>query len=189
VRRGALQGDQPAGDLRASHGRGGVAGLEPRLAPRVRLRARPEARAYDPDGAKRLLAEAGYPTDSRWTLSATNNRYVNDEQIAQAVAQMLARVGVRARVEVFPINAYLPKARKHEFAFAMLGWGSSRETSRCAHSLPLRTPKEDTEHGIVGLLQSEGWTGLLERGFPASTKSAARRSHARRCGSPCGITP
>jgi peptide/nickel transport system substrate-binding protein len=58
------------------------------------------------------------------TLSATNNRYVNDEQIAQSVAQMLARVGVRARVEALPVNAYLPKARKGEFAFAMLGWGS-----------------------------------------------------------------
>jgi len=79
---------------------------------------------YDPEGAKRLLAEAGYPQGFSMTLSATNNRYVNDEQIAQSVAQMLARVGVRARVEALPVNAYLPKARKGEFAFAMLGWGS-----------------------------------------------------------------
>ncbi|TMH53277.1 MAG: ABC transporter substrate-binding protein, partial [Betaproteobacteria bacterium] len=78
---------------------------------------------YDPEGAKRLLAEAGYPDGFAMTLSATNNRYVNDEQIAQAVAQMLARVGVRARVETLPLNAYLPKGRKGEFAFAMFGWG------------------------------------------------------------------
>ena len=76
---------------------------------------------YDPEGAKRLLAEAGYPDGFAMTLSATNNRYVNDEQIAQAVAQMLARVGVRARVETLPLNAYLPKGRKGEFAFAMFG--------------------------------------------------------------------
>lgn len=79
---------------------------------------------YDPEGAKRLLAEAGYPQGFSMTLSATNNRYVNDEQIAQSVAQMLARVGVRARVEALPVNAYLPKGRKGEFAFAMFGWGS-----------------------------------------------------------------
>jgi peptide/nickel transport system substrate-binding protein len=80
--------------------------------------------AYDPESAKRLLAEAGYPDGFATTLSAPNNRYVNDEQIAQAVAQMLARVGVRARVETMPMNVYLPKGFKNEFAFAMLGWGS-----------------------------------------------------------------
>src|SRR5882672_4600352 len=79
---------------------------------------------YDPQGAKRLLAEAGYPDGFAMTLSATNNRYVNDEQIAQAVAQMLARVGIRVRVEAFPVNVYLPKGAKGDFAFAMLGWGS-----------------------------------------------------------------
>ncbi len=79
---------------------------------------------YDPEGAKRLLADAGYPDGFAMTLSAPNNRYVNDEQIAQAVAQMLARVGLRVRVETLPINVYLSKGRNGEFAFAMLGWGS-----------------------------------------------------------------
>ena len=79
---------------------------------------------YDPEGAKRLLAEAGYPDGFAMTLAAPNNRYVNDEQIAQAVAQMLARVGLRVRVETFPINVYLSKGRNGEFAVAMLGWGS-----------------------------------------------------------------
>jgi peptide/nickel transport system substrate-binding protein len=79
---------------------------------------------YDPVEAKRLLAEAGYPEGFSMTLAAPNNRYVNDEQLAQAVAQMFARIGVRARVEAFPMSAYMSKARKGDFAFAMLGWGS-----------------------------------------------------------------
>ena len=80
--------------------------------------------AYDPEGARGLLAQAGYRDGFPMTVSAPSNRYVNDEQIAQAVAQMLARVGVRARVEAMPMNVYLPRGFKHEFSFAMLGWGS-----------------------------------------------------------------
>lgn len=83
-----------------------------------------EPEPYDPQGAKRLLAGAGFPQGFAMTLHAPNNRYVNDEQIAQAVAQMLARIGIQARVETFPISVYLAKARNREFAFAMLGWGS-----------------------------------------------------------------
>jgi peptide/nickel transport system substrate-binding protein len=83
-----------------------------------------KAEAYDPEGAKRLLAEAGFPQGFAMTVHAPNNRYVNDDQIAQVVAQMLTRVGIAARVETLPMNVYLSKARNGEFAFAMLGWGS-----------------------------------------------------------------
>ncbi len=80
--------------------------------------------AFDPDGAKKLLAEAGYPNGFAITVSAPNDRYVNDDQVAQAVAQMLARIGIRCRVEAMPFNVYLSKARDQQFSFAMLGWGS-----------------------------------------------------------------
>jgi peptide/nickel transport system substrate-binding protein len=79
---------------------------------------------FDADGAKKLLAEAGFPNGFSATLTAPNNRYVNDEQVAQAVAQMLARVGIATRVETSPANVYFVKARNQEFGLAMLGWGS-----------------------------------------------------------------
>ena len=80
--------------------------------------------APDPEGAKKLLAAAGYPDGFAMTVYAPNNRYVNDEQVAQAVAQMLTRVGIAAKVETFPVTVYLGRARNGEFPFAMLGWGS-----------------------------------------------------------------
>ena len=55
--------------------------------------------AYDPDGAKKLLAEAGYPNGFNITIHGPAGRYVNDEKIVQAVAQMLSRVGITAKVE------------------------------------------------------------------------------------------
>jgi peptide/nickel transport system substrate-binding protein len=81
--------------------------------------------AYDPEGAKKLLAAAGYPDGFSIVLAAPNNRYVNDDQVAQVVAQMLARAGIAvARVETHPAATYFTKARNGDFGFAMLGWGS-----------------------------------------------------------------
>ncbi len=62
--------------------------------------------AYDPEGAKKLLAEAGYPDGFGITIHAPNNRYVNDAKIAQAVAQMLTRVGIVTKVEAMPSAAF-----------------------------------------------------------------------------------
>jgi peptide/nickel transport system substrate-binding protein len=83
------------------------------------------APAYDPKAARRLLTEAGYPEGFRVTLSTPNNRYVNDEQVAQAVAQMWARIGIQvARVEALPAATYFTKGRNGDFGVALLGWGS-----------------------------------------------------------------
>jgi len=79
---------------------------------------------YDPEGARKLLAEAGYPDGFTLTIATPNNRYINDEQIAQTVAQMLARVGIASRVEAMPLSVYFGKARNREFGVALLGWGS-----------------------------------------------------------------
>ncbi|WP_255989524.1 ABC transporter substrate-binding protein [Chitinolyticbacter albus] len=80
--------------------------------------------AYDPEGAKKLLAAAGYPDGFRLTLHGPNNRYINDEQVVQTVAQLLTRVGIDAKVETLPLSAYFGKARAGEYSVALLGWGS-----------------------------------------------------------------
>ncbi|MBI4205783.1 MAG: ABC transporter substrate-binding protein [Betaproteobacteria bacterium] len=79
---------------------------------------------YDPQGARKLLNEAGYPDGFALTLATPNNRYINDEQVAQAVAQMLTRIGIATKVEALPLSVYLGRARNREFGVALLGWGS-----------------------------------------------------------------
>jgi peptide/nickel transport system substrate-binding protein len=79
---------------------------------------------YDPAGAKKLLAEAGYPNGFSMTLAATNDRYINDAAVAQAVAQYLSRVGIKTDVNAMTRSVFFPQRAKRDFSFAMGGWGS-----------------------------------------------------------------
>lgn len=83
----------------------------------------PPVLRYDPAQAKKLLAEAGYPNGFQVTLSATNDRYINDSQITQAVAQYLTQVGIKAEVDTMTRAIYFSRRAKKEFSFAMGGWG------------------------------------------------------------------
>ena len=80
--------------------------------------------AYDPEGAKKLLAEAGYPNGFNLTLHGPNNRYMNDEQIVQTTAQFMNRIGIRAKVATMPLSVYFGRAKTGEFSMALLGWGT-----------------------------------------------------------------
>jgi peptide/nickel transport system substrate-binding protein len=92
--------------------------------------------AFDPEGAKKLLAEAGYPNGFGITVHGPNNRYVNDEKIVQAVAQYLTRVGIQAKVETMPSTVFFTRATKLEFSLLLAGWSpDSGEVSSPLRSL------------------------------------------------------
>src|SRR5499427_405764 len=80
---------------------GGVAIAAGELLPPMMFGANKDMKApkADVEGAKKLLAEAGYPNGFAVTLATPNDRYVNDAQVAQAVAKMLTRVGLKVGVE------------------------------------------------------------------------------------------
>jgi peptide/nickel transport system substrate-binding protein len=108
-----------------------------------------KAEVFDLEGAKKLLAEAGYPDGFNLTIHGPSGRYVNDEKIIQAVAQMLARIGIAAKVETAPMGPYSARASKQEFSFYMVGWGASTgEASSPLRSL-LATYNTDKGLGAV----------------------------------------
>lgn len=83
----------------------------------------------DPGRARALLAAAGYPQGFRVTLRCTNDRYLNDAKVCEALAQMLSRIGIRTTLEVLPAAVFFPRADPGGAAgegglgFAMLGFG------------------------------------------------------------------
>ncbi len=79
----------------------------------------------DPDRARVLLAEAGYPDGFSVTLDCPNDRYHNDEAICQAVVGMLARIGVRVRLDAKSKTLHFPKIQNDQTDLYLLGWGSS----------------------------------------------------------------
>ena len=80
---------------------------------------------YNPDGAKQLLADAGYPDGFEVGMDCPNDRYVNDEAICQAVVSMLAKVGVKINLNAQPKAQYFAKVLASggfETSFFLLGW-------------------------------------------------------------------
>jgi peptide/nickel transport system substrate-binding protein len=80
---------------------------------------------YDVAAAKKLMAEAGYPSGFEVEMDCPNDRYVNDEGICQAVAQMLARIDVKVKLNAMPKAKYFQKAGptdKYDSSFNLLGW-------------------------------------------------------------------
>ncbi len=88
---------------------GGVAMPAGELLPPMMFGANKDAKApkADVNAAKKLLVEAGYSSGFTLVLSTPNDRYVNDAQIAQAVAQMLARVGLKVSVDAMTAESIL----------------------------------------------------------------------------------
>jgi peptide/nickel transport system substrate-binding protein len=78
--------------------------------------------SYDPDASRQLLVQAGYPNGFEVKMNCPNDRYVNDAEICQAVAGMLARVGVKINLEAETKATYFPKILSRNTSFYLLGW-------------------------------------------------------------------
>jgi peptide/nickel transport system substrate-binding protein len=104
---------------------------------------------YDPDKAKQLLKEAGFPNGFEVTLTGPNDRYVQDAKIAEAVARYLAKVGIKAKLDVKPKSIFFPQVAKGELEFYLIGWfdgtfDMGRTYSKIAHTI-------DQDKGYGGL--------------------------------------
>lgn len=133
---------------------------------------------YNPEKAKKLLAEAGYPHGFTITLTGPNDRYVQDEQIEAAVANQLAKIGITVHVDSKPKAVYFPQLDQHNVDFYLLGWFDGaydfgRTFSKLLHTV-------DPKNGYGGLNGASYSNPALDKQFAIAqeTIDVAKRKKA-----------
>ncbi|GAP34792.1 ABC transporter substrate-binding protein [Piscinibacter sakaiensis] len=111
----------------------GIKGFVPELNKRL---------PYDPEAARRLLAEAGYPNGFEVAMNCPNDRYVNDGAICQAIAANLARVGLKINLQAETKVTYFPKILRRDTSFYLLGWTPGTYDSHNALTALMASPND-----------------------------------------------
>lgn len=105
--------------------------------------------AADPKRAQALLAEAGYGNGFTLVLGTPNGRYINDVNVAQAIAAMWSRIGVKTTIDASAPSVFFKRRDNYEFSTYMAGWAATTgEASYTLNSL-LVTPDKDRGVGTT----------------------------------------
>lgn len=105
---------------------------------------RPE---YNPVKARKLMQEAGYEKGFRISMMAPNNRYMNDEKVAQAIAAMLARINITVDLKTLPKAQYFQEFDARSADMMMLGWQSDTVDSNNLFEFIVACENPDTGLG------------------------------------------
>jgi peptide/nickel transport system substrate-binding protein len=101
--------------------------------------------AYNPEQAKKLLAEAGFPQGFQIAIHVPGDRYPQAPETIQAVAQFWSRIGVKTKVEVVPWAVYSSRANKNDYAVSVVAWGNG--TGEAAYGLLNTLATVDAKRG------------------------------------------
>jgi peptide/nickel transport system substrate-binding protein len=102
---------------------------------------------YDLQKAQTLMKEAGYENGFEVTMIAPNNRYPNDEKIAQAAVSMLAKIGIKVSLKTMPKAQYWDEFDARVADIQMIGWHPDTEDSANYSEYLLMCPDTETGYG------------------------------------------
>lgn len=103
----------------------------------------------DPEKAKALLKAAGYPEGFTLVLGSPNGRYINDSKVAQTLAAMWTRIGVKTTVDAAAPPVFFKNRDSYAYSAYLAGWGTATgEMSNTLNSL-LVTPDKDKGVGTT----------------------------------------
>jgi dipeptide transport system substrate-binding protein len=94
---------------------------------------------YDPDAAKKMLAEAGFPNGMEtdlWAMPVQRPYNPNAKRIAELMQADLAKIGVKAEIKSFEWGEYRKRLQAGEHQMGMLGWtGDNGDPDNFLHTL------------------------------------------------------
>jgi peptide/nickel transport system substrate-binding protein len=102
---------------------------------------------YSLKKAKALMKEAGLENGFECTMIAPNNRYVNDEKIAEAVVSMLAKINIKVNLKTMPKAQYWDEFDAQVADMQMIGWHSDTEDSGNFSEFLTMCPNKETGYG------------------------------------------
>lgn len=102
---------------------------------------------YDLAKAKELMKEAGLADGFECTMIAPNNRYVNDEKIAQAFVSMMSKIGIKISLKAMPKAQYWDQFDAQAADIQMIGWHSDTEDSANFYEYLYMCPNKETGRG------------------------------------------
>ncbi len=102
---------------------------------------------YDVEKAKELMKEAGYEDGFECTMIAPNNRYVNDDKIAESVVSMLGRINIEVNLKTMPKAQYWDQFDAQVADIQMIGWHPDTEDSANYTEFLLMCPDKETGYG------------------------------------------
>lgn len=108
---------------------------------------------FDLNGAKKLLADAGYPNGFSFQINCQSDSLVNEEEFCQAVAAMWSRAGLKPNLSMAPRSQQTPKRVKGDFDVISFGWAN--EPMIDAYSLLVQVLHSKT--GTSGVFNWGGW--------------------------------
>ncbi len=149
----------PAGQYAAD----GVEGFNPDLKPIP----------YEPERAKALLAEAGFPNGFKLKFHSTGKRYPNDVEVAEAIGQMWSRIGIQTEVVTYPPSVFFRRGTRGgpggtpEFSVLMAGCCSSTGGAITPLVVLMGTPDKARGRGTAnrGRYSNPELDALLDKGL------------------------
>ncbi len=130
---------------------------------------------YDPEAAKKLLAEAGYPNGFTVGMQCPNNRYVYDEQICLAIISMLGRVNIKITPQIEPVSKWNVRLNSQDVSLYMIGHAGLPMADGFALISDVAATRTPTQGGLnSGGYSSPAFDAILPK--IASELDAAKRN-------------
>ena len=128
---------------------------------------------YDPELAKKLLAEAGFPNgfeSTLWALPVPRPYIPDGRALAEVIQSDLRKIGIKTKIVTYDWGTYLEKTKYGEHDMAMLGWSADLGDPDNFFYFLLSKSSAEKPAGNIAFYRSDEMQNVLEKARATSNK-------------------